>query len=188
MFFIKNPKVALPLLVLSSGLFSHLALAQTGEAVVNFVGTIQEAGCQIDPSTKDQTIDFGTIGANYFSTTNPTHASTQPINIKLTNCPASISKAKIVISGTAASTVSTGNYLLAINSGAGAATGLAILFMDSNNVQIKLNQISDPGQPLVAGDNTLHYFSSLDNITYDAYLTVTPGTINATATYSITYE
>ena len=185
---VKQYKLITGILFAVAGLTSHMAAAQTGQAIVNFVGTIQEAGCQIDPSTKDQAIDFGTVGADNFNISSGfVNGSQQPVNIKLTNCPASVSLAKIEISGTPA--INANN--LAIATGTGAATGLAIMFKNLNGVWIKLNDAtSDPGQPLSQGSNTLRYIAALTNYgtVGSSGGVVTPGTVNATCTYTIEYQ
>lgn len=162
------------------------AMAQTGESVVNFTGTVLDQGCTIDTTTKDQTIDFGSVSAASFTAAAATDSSTQPVNITLTGCPATITTAKISLSGTA-DTNNSNN--LSITSGAGSTSGLSIKFRDLNNSAININQISDPGQPIVAGNNTLHYLTALTNDKGDGTgNTVTEGTIAATAQYSITYQ
>lgn len=162
------------------------AMAQTGESVVNFTGSILDQGCTIDTTTKDQTIDFGSVSAASFTAAAATDSSTQPINIKLTGCPSTITMAHISISGTADTNDSNN---LAITTGAGSTSGLSIKFRDLNNSPIDINQITDPGQPIVAGDNTLHYLTALTNDKGDGTgNVVTEGTISASAQYSITYE
>lgn len=188
MLYRNTTKIIFSTIAIYSGLFSPLAFSQTGEAVVNFVGTIQEAGCQIDTSTKDQAIDFGTVGVNAFSTSAGYAISLQPIYIKLINCPGTISIAKTTFNGTA---MSGDARFLAINSGEGAATGLGIGFRGMNGNPISINNSGgsgDAGQPLVAGNNTLHYTTYLTNIKGSGYLPVDAGTINSTATYSIEYQ
>lgn len=173
---LKNLSKLLLVPVLSAASFTVSA----GDGTINFIGTITDTACSVDPASADQTVNLGTVARTGFSAVGSTTAATK-FTIKLTSCPASITSASVKFDGTADSTNSD---LLALNSGQ-TATNVGVGIYEENGSTLI---------PLATQSNSKILSSTEANIfTYVAKyyavgMPVGAGTANATATFSIAYN
>ncbi|VYT94054.1 fimbrial protein [Metakosakonia massiliensis] len=90
-------KTFLAALVAGCATFSGAALADDGQ--VKFTGKIIDAGCDvINDLSNPLVVDMGEIAKTAFTGTGST-AAEQGFDIKLENCPTTISKASVLFSG-----------------------------------------------------------------------------------------
>ncbi len=161
-----------------------------GSGTIHFTGTITNSPCTVAPGDDALVVPFGQISYRTLSAANDTTAS-QPIVIRLTQCafdpdtgatnpnPAGLmSKVKVSFSGTATS--DNKGYI-----STGTAQNVAVQLLKSDNsTVIEANTTMPDGdaQQLQAGDNQLRFFARLL-----ATGTATPGSVDSTVTYTLTY-
>lgn len=180
-------------LIVASAFVSGIASANTvNGGRVNFEGELVNAACAVDMSSVNQTIKMGQVRTANFATTGATSGAI-PFDIKLTGCDSSVG-------GTAATgttpavpaTVAVGFLgvvdsqnasALAISGGAGAATGIGIRIIDKGGVPVQFN--GTPGTAINITNGTMSIPFQASYISTAA--TVTAGTANATATFTVTY-
>ncbi len=163
-----------------SSVFMSAAHAIDGQ--IKFTGKITDSACKVDPSSANQTVNMGTIGANSFnglsSTSSPSHFS-----IKLSECPASNKHVQVKFDG---QTDASRKYLALDNKmGGNAATGVAIaLYEDDNNTPIPMFE-SSRSQDLSGGKTKELHFIAKYIATNPV---VTPGSGDAVTNFTITYN
>ncbi|HIB1552383.1 TPA: fimbrial protein [Salmonella enterica subsp. enterica serovar Muenchen] len=161
-----------------------------GSGTIHFTGTITNSPCTVAPGDDALVVPFGQISYRDLSAANDTTAS-QPIVIRLTQCafdpdtsatnPSPVglmSKVKVSFSGTATS--DNKGYI-----STGTAQNVAVQLLKSDNSSIiDANSTMPDGdaQQLQNGDNQLRFFARLL-----ATGTATPGSVDATVTYTLTY-
>lgn len=161
-----------------------------GSGTIHFTGTITNSPCNIAPGDDALVVPFGQISYRDLSAANATTAS-QPIVIRLTQCAFNpdtastganpvglMSKVKVSFSGTGTSDnkgyVSTGT-----------AQNVAVQLLKSDNSTVIDANSAMPdadAQQLQAGDNQLRFFARLL-----ATGPASPGSVDATVTYTLTY-
>jgi major type 1 subunit fimbrin (pilin) len=145
---------------------------------VNFHGTIRTSACSIETPTASQTVALGTVSN---TSLDKVGALSPPKSFTLgVQCSAS-AKATVTFTGTADSK---DNTLLAIDSGAGTASGVAIYIADGLNTKINLGTPSAT-QNLVAGSNTLTFVARYQSTVPKSE--ITPGVANGTAQFTLNY-
>lgn len=179
-------------LALSSTLLAGYALASDGN--VHFRGEIIDSSCEIASESNNQIVSMGKVNKTSFSGTGSTSAAKE-FDIKLTKCPATYTKAAITFDGTEASD---GNGDLAVGNplndttpgdytGADgtpvAATGVAVrIYNRGDNSQVELHK--DSASVDITNGTAQIGFIARYIATSD---TVTPGTANADAQFTIQY-
>lgn len=161
-----------------------------GNGTIHFSGTITNSPCAVAPGDDAIEVPFGQVSYRELATTGATTTS-QPVVIHLTGCafdpdtaatdanPVGLmSKANVTFSGTATSDkkgyVSTGS-----------ASHVAVqLLKNDNSTVIEANSIPTQAdaQQLQTGNNELRFFARL--LAMDA---VSPGSVDATVNYTLTY-
>lgn len=164
--------------ILASATFSVASMAADG--TLNFTGKITSSACNIDASsTASGDIALGTVASNAFSSVGTTAAPTR-FTIVLTGCPADLKTASVRFDGTPSSN----SEILALTTGADAATGVGIgLFEADSSTKIPL-QTKSKSQTLTTDSNTLTYIAKYVSTAEK----VSAGDANATATYTIAYN
>ncbi|MGL4600801.1 MAG: fimbrial protein [Plesiomonas sp.] len=157
----------------SLSISSFTTIAAGGLGTVTFAGTVVAAPCSVDPISQTLTVPMGTYNAE---DVNAGVSNEVPFSIKLTACDVTtLNNAAVTFSGTASTTPA---WLAN-----GDTAGGAIKISDNAGNQIDLGTLSQ-GTALVTGDNELffkaQYLKDQSN--------VTPGLINATATFIVTYS
>ena len=161
--------------LIASALFiSHYS--QAADGTINFTGSITDTACTVDTAT--QNVDMGAVSASSLSGAAGKKAAATQFNIALSACP-DAGNVEVKFDGPADAA---NTELLEIESGALAASGVAIEFSDREEQHIKLGQNSAQ-YPILAGANTLTFYASYMS-TAD---TVTPGAANSTAQFTMVY-
>ncbi|MBI0278574.1 type 1 fimbrial protein (plasmid) [Hafnia alvei] len=174
-----------------AAVLAAMAIAGAGAAdgTISFTANVVDATCSVAPESKDMIVDFGKTSLSGFNsqTSGSQYTSVaKTIVIKLLNCPESVSKATITLSGASQTTGSGRGGLLPV-SGSGAATGVVIFFDAGANGGAAIQLNTPFTRNLVEGDNTINMRAYLGG-TGDGSPAATAGTITATAQYSISYQ
>lgn len=124
---------------------------------INFTGAIHSPTCNVDVSSKNQSINIGTFSTTDFQTVGTTTTS-KPVDITLTNCSQGISGAKVFFSG---NQDSDNPALLALedtdNTGL-MASGVGVEIIDANKKTVSINNSVSDLYTLAAGTNTLVFY------------------------------
>lgn len=169
-------KLAIAASIIAS--LSTAAFADDGK--INFVGAITDDACTVtNDMSNPLTVTLGTVSSSAFTGAGSTAAPTK-FTIALTNCPATVSSAKVKFDGTADSNVGT---ILALTQETGVATNVGIQLMDKQNVVVPLYTASS-AYPLATGDNNLDFVARY----YATATGVTAGPANSTSNFTIIYN
>ncbi|MEX5431838.1 fimbrial protein [Klebsiella michiganensis] len=167
------------ILLLSLSCLSCSALAHDG--TVNITGTIQGNTCTVTTDTANQQVTLGDIAAKQFTAAG---SASQPIKftIGLKNCGSAASAVSLTFTGEADTTNSD---LLALTSQAGSAAGVGVAILDSQRTLVPLNSASR--------QYTLDPQQTSQNLTFYGEMVatsspVTAGSVDATTTFSLTYQ
>ena len=167
------------ILLLSLSGLSCSALAHDG--TVNITGTIQGNTCTVTTDTATQQVTLGAIAAKQFTAAG---SASQPIafTIGLENCGSAASAVSLPFTGGADTTNSA---LLALTSQAGSAAGVGVAILDSQRTLVPLNSASR--------QYTLDPQQTSQNLTFYGEMVatsspVTAGSVDATTTFSLTYQ
>jgi type 1 fimbria pilin len=160
-------------------IFSSFVKADGNNISINFTGKIKSATCNIVSDANLQ-VPLGDIGTTFFGSTGDVSRA-QPFSVEL-NCPIDgPEQVAITFSGKTA----TDPTLLALDSGEGTATGIAVrINQQDGSTQVKLNTPSAT-TALIAGENTLNFTAQYQALTGRS--NITPGKANATAQFTINY-
>ncbi|HDN2684097.1 TPA: fimbrial protein [Klebsiella michiganensis] len=167
------------ILLLSLSGLSCSALAHDG--TVNITGTIQGNTCTVTTDTANQQVTLGDIAAKQFTAAG---SASQPVEftIGLENCGSAASAVSLTFTGEADTTNSA---LLALTSLAGSAAGIGVAILDSQRTLVPLNSASR--------QYTLDPQQTTQNLTFYGEMVatsspVTAGSVDATTTFSLTYQ
>lgn len=167
------------ILLLSLSCLSCSALAHDG--TVNITGTIQGNTCTVTTDTANQQVTLGDIAAKQFTAAG---SASQPVafTIGLENCGSAASAVSLTFTGDADTT---NGSLLALTSQAGSAAGVGVAILDSQRTLVPLNSASR--------QYTLDPQQTTQNLTFYGEMMatsspVTAGTVDATTTFSLTYQ
>jgi major type 1 subunit fimbrin (pilin) len=150
---------------------------------VNFTGEILDAACTVDVASQDQTVALGSYSKSEFVNLGDVTAA-KNFKILLKNCPAAVTSAHVLFSGTPDATNSD---LLALTPGAGAATGVAINLLTEDQVSLPLSGDNSYRYTLVStADNTLEYYAQYKSTV--ATSAITAGPANGVASFSVIYN
>ncbi|MCT4702251.1 fimbrial protein [Enterobacteriaceae bacterium H20N1] len=153
---------------------------------VQFTGSITDTSCNIDTESANQTVDLGKWSSSYFGAAG-TETTKTPFHIKVQDCPDSVTSVAVLFDG---NHDATDKNMLAIDSGANAATGVAIeLYEASRNQKINLGSVTEE-YPINAGstgnDGTadLTFYADYRSTADD----VTVGDANGVANFNMVYN
>jgi major type 1 subunit fimbrin (pilin) len=185
-------------LMLSSCLIAGQAIAADG--IIHFRGEVTDSTCEINSDDTDQYVDLHKVGASSLSGQVGTTTTPTAFDIRLDKCPATFTKASAMFDGQEDPN-STGD--LAIGSGnapvddkanasgdytgdtlpAVSATGVAIRITNrADKSVVKIYDASAPAD-ISSGSTTLQFLAQYISTNN----TVTPGTGNADAQFTISY-
>ncbi|PQJ62882.1 fimbrial protein [Photobacterium angustum] len=147
---------------------------------VNFKGEITAGACAVDPDSIDQTVQMGQVKAATLKDPNSV-SSSHHFNIKLDDCSTATYK-NVAMSFLGATDA---NGSLALTDAAGSAKNVGIDIYDGTNNKVKF----DDSTPTTAvkfhdGTNVIPFTANYVSNSGSA----TPGTANATTTFSIIYS
>lgn len=124
---------------------------------VKFTGTIVAETCDVDISSKDQSINIGTFSPEDFPTVGSTTIF-KPLGITLRNCTQGISGAKVYFTG---SQDKDNSDLLALEDTDGTgqmASGVGVQILDVNQKPVPINNAVSELYSLTKGMNTLAFY------------------------------
>ena len=141
-------KVALGLFIAATVGCSASAFAATnGEGQINFTGEIIDSACQVvNGLSNPLNVQLGKVSKTVFTGAGSTSTLTK-FDIKLTNCPETVTSAAINFGGTPDAD---NNATLALTPDTDAATGVAIQLMDASGQPVTLYTPSKQ-YPLASG-------------------------------------
>ncbi|MDL4454798.1 fimbrial protein [Klebsiella michiganensis] len=163
------------------GVFCVVPRGEAADVTVQVVGNLVANSCTVSPDSKNKTVDMGTWATKQFVAT-PLGVPPVRFVLNLENCGGAVSGVKVSFTSTPDKD---DNTLLALNTGAGAATNLGIAILDKDKNRIPLGKPSSvysitPGA------------ASVPMVFYGQYVAtvgrVTPGTANADATFTLDYQ
>lgn len=157
---------------------SYGAIAADGE--IKFTGSIIDQTCSIDSTSRNQTIPLGKIAKNALSGSVGAKAAATHFSLIVKSCPETITGGTVKFDGDGDSLYPN---LLALDAGSGTATGVAVQIADKTGKEIPLHYSSSEF-PLTTGTNTLDFTARYVSTSS----TVTVGSANATAQFTIIYK
>ncbi|MFV8869985.1 fimbrial protein [Serratia fonticola] len=168
-------------LVIAASIIASLsASAFADDGKINFIGAITDDACTVVNNMSNPLIvTLGTVSSTAFTTGTMTAAPTK-FTIALTNCPASVTSAKVKFDGTANAN---DNTILALTQETGVATNVGIQLMDKSQAVVPLYTAST-AYALTTGDNDLDFVARY----LATSLPVTAGPANSTSNFTIVYN
>lgn len=172
-----NKKIIV-LAILAGSAFASVANAASG--TINFTGNVTADACTVSSASQNQTVDLGTVSVKDFPAAGATTGDGR-ITVVLTNCPASALTAAVSFGGPADAT---NPNILALASTATAKNVGIALFESDNVTDLPLATKSKTHTLSTTADTTLTYFAKYKSTA----ATVTPGTANAAADFTVLYN
>lgn len=187
-------KTALAVMTISAVVCGSSAFAADptgtfGTGTIRFTGAVTNSPCNVAPGDDALAVSFGQVSHKMLAAADATSPS-QPVVIHLTDCsfdsdttgtnPVGL-MSKVNVAFTGANTQDNKAFV-----STGSATKVAVQLLKSDNTTvIEANSIPTQAdaQQLQAGDNQLRFFARLIAVGGAA----TPGSIDATVTYTLTY-
>ncbi|CBG88573.1 fimbrial protein [Citrobacter rodentium] len=152
------------------------------DGTVNFVGQILDTACTVDIGANNTlVVDMGNVYKTAFAAAGD-EASTTKFTLRLINCPASVSTARVKFDGANDASDST---LLAIMPDPAAADGVAIRLKTADKTNLDLNQVN--GYTYVVSstmDNNLDFYAAY----VATRVPVMAGPANAVANFTVNYN
>ncbi|QJI40171.1 fimbrial protein [Pseudomonas sp. ADAK2] len=155
-------------------------MANAYDGTINFIGNITDAACTVTANTANQTVTLGKVQSTALPSVGATAAPTL-FSIVLANCPAAVTGAYIKFDGPADTLNS---KLLALTSGTGVATGVAIgLYEQDSSTQIPVGGSANP-HGITPPDATYNFIAKY----VATKAAVTAGPANAVTNFTIIYN
>lgn len=167
--------------IVAVSILSAASAVSAADGQVNFKGEIIDSACVVaNTPASPLDVTLGQVSKTSFSAAGDTAAATK-FSLKLSNCPATVTKASVKFDGTAAGG---DNSVLALTKDTGVATGVGIQLMDSSNTVLPLATAS-ASYPLVStGVNNLDFTARY----VSTAATVTAGPANSVANFTVVYN
>ncbi|HBL4691651.1 type 1 fimbrial protein [Citrobacter sedlakii] len=159
------------------------ANTRAADSTITISGYVRDNACAVAGESKDFTVDLLDNAAKQFSSVGAT-TPLVPFRIVLSPCGSSVTAVKVGFVGVADND---NTSLLKLDSGASAAAGMGVQILNGQQTSLPLNAASSaipwttltPGQP-----NTLNFYARL----MATLVPVTPGHVNATATFTLEFQ
>lgn len=159
------------------------ANTRAADSTITISGYVRDNACAVAGESKDFTVDLLDNAAKQFSSVGAT-TPLVPFRIVLSPCGSSVTAVKVGFVGVADND---NTSLLKLDSGASAAAGMGVQILNGQQTSLPLNAASSaipwttltPGQP-----NTLNFYARL----MATHVPVTPGHVNATATFTLEFQ
>lgn len=159
------------------------ANTRAADSTITISGYVRDNACAVAGESKDFTVDLLDNAAKQFSSVGAT-TPLVPFRIVLSPCGSSVTAVKVGFVGVADND---NTSLLKLDSGASAAAGMGVQILNGQQTSLPLNAASStipwttltPGQP-----NTLNFYARL----MATQVPVTPGHVNATATFTLEFQ
>ena len=182
---IKKLVLAMGLVMAAGSAMAALPTSGSSTSVVGgqieFQGTVVDAACAVAQNSVDQTVQMGQVRVADFAGTGSEAGAKTAFTIGLEDCDTTVSQnAAVTFNGNADSGAA---GVLVNAAGEGSAQGVGIQIYDNDGTALALGTESQ-AVTLIDGTNTLNFSADFVS-TAD---TVTPGNVDATATFNITYS
>ncbi|HFZ8995710.1 TPA: fimbrial protein [Citrobacter freundii] len=168
--------------ILLSSFFLGRAYAGNNSAEIDMTGTVISSSCNINTDDKNQVVHIGDFSSNLFKSVGDT-SDTEEFVIRLSDCNADTSGAKVSFSGTPDDD---NNQLVALSdtsSSGGMASGIGIEVLDEYRKTIPINTTSD--EYILSETNGVLIFY----LRYKATkIPVTPGNASSIMYFDIAYQ
>ncbi|MFK1709605.1 type 1 fimbrial adaptor subunit FimF [Klebsiella quasipneumoniae] len=172
-----------PQFLLSALLALFAPLAFAADSTIAISGYVRDNACAVAGESKDFTVDLQDNAAKQFYAVGATTPPV-PFRIVLSPCGTSVTAVKVGFSGVADSV---NTSLLKLDAGASAAAGMGVDILDQQQSRLPVNAPSSaiawttltPGQT-----NILNFYARL----MATQVPVTPGHVNATATFTLEFQ
>ncbi|WP_333012614.1 fimbrial protein [Kluyvera sichuanensis] len=169
----------LPVIIFAGSVSANVLNPYGGRVLIT--GNIQDNTCTVSTDSSNLSVSMGTVNSKQLRQSGDTSLPIE-FDIDLQNCGEAASGVSVTFTGTADGS---GSSLLALDSAGDSATGIGVAILDSDRTLIPINTASktyplDPSQ----ADNILPFYAQY-SVTGSS---VTPGSANATATFSLTYQ
>ena len=171
------------LYLLGAVLSLAIANAFAADSTITISGYVRDNACAVAGESKDFTVDLMDNAAKQFNTIGAT-TPVVPFRIVLSPCGSSVTAVKIGFVGIADSI---NTDLLKLDGGATSAAGMGVQILDAQQTMLPLNATSAtiPWTTLTPGQtNTLNFYARL----MATQLPITPGHVNATATFTLEFQ
>lgn len=153
------------------------------DSTITITGNVRDNGCAVAGESKDFIVDLMNNAAKQFNAVGATTPAV-PFRIVLSPCGGAVSAVKVGFTGVA----DNGNTsLLKLDTGASAAAGMGVQILNGQQTTLPLNAASStiPWTMLTPGQtNTLNFYARL----MATQVPVTPGHVNATATFTLEFQ
>lgn len=156
-----------------------LQAANAADGTINFSGNITGTACVVDTSAITQPVNLGTVSASALNGSGTTAAATR-FNIVLTDCPESISSAKVRFDGV---TNPINPSILALNNNATASNVGVAIYEHNSTTLIPVGTPSASVTLLPDVSNTLTYIAK-----YMATGIAGAGTADSSTSFTVTYQ
>ncbi|WP_320728083.1 fimbrial protein [Enterobacter sp. 118C5] len=155
--------------------------AYSADGTIHFTGSISDEACTVDAASQNMTVDLGKISQSTLNGSAGLRAAPTSFVLSLSNCPATLTAANVKFDGTSDSTDSS---LLALDSDAGVASGVAVELSDASGNPLDL-KTSSMDYPITTGvTNNLQFTARY----ISTGSTVVAGTANATTEFTMSYK
>ncbi|CBG89655.1 fimbrial protein [Citrobacter rodentium] len=157
--------------------------AFAADSTITISGYVRDNACAVAGESKDFSVDLLNNAAKQFSTVGAT-SPTVPFRIVLSPCGSAVTAVKVSFVGTADNDNS---HLLKLDGGALAASGMGVQILNDRQTALPLNAAAStlPWTTLTPGKgNTLNFYARL----MATRVPVTPGHVNATATFTLEFQ
>jgi major type 1 subunit fimbrin (pilin) len=169
-------KNLLAVAVLTASAFTTSVFAADG--TLNITGSITDQSCTVDPDSQNKQVALGKIAKDAFIQSNT--AGAKAFNLVLKNCPATVTGATVRFDGTQ---VQGQSGLLKLTDAADVAGGIGVQLLDDASNVLNIGNDSRVYPLAENKDNVLGFVAR-----YYAYDTVSVGSANATANFTIVYQ
>ncbi|EBE3722299.1 type 1 fimbrial protein [Salmonella enterica] len=169
--------------LLSAVLSLAASSALAADSTITISGYVRDNACAVAGESKDFTVDLMDNAAKQFSSVGAT-TPVAPFRIVLSPCGSSVTAVKVGFTGVADNN---NTSLLKLDVGASAAAGMGIQILNGQQSALPLNAASSAIQwtTLTPGQtNTLNFYARL----MATQVPVTPGHVNATATFTLEFQ
>ncbi|MGB8665391.1 MAG: fimbrial protein [Serratia inhibens] len=171
--------------LVATAVFCSTAMAvAAADGTVNFTGKISDNVCKVDfgGGSTALTVNLGEVARTSFSAGVGATSSATKFTLKLSDCPATATTAKVKFDGVADGV---NPQVLAVDAATGAATGVAVQLSDAPNGVLPLYTASK-AFPLQASPvvNDLDFYARY----IATKAAVTAGPANSTATFTVNYN
>lgn len=154
--------------------------AVAADGTIHFTGSITDQTCTVDSGSQNLNVDLGNVAQTALDGTAGMKAAPTRFTLSLSDCPDTANGANVKFDGTSDGV---NQNLLALDSGAGIASGVGIEIADKNGTSIPLHTASTD-YTLGPGSNTLDFIARY----VSTGTAVTTGTANGTSQFTINYK